>query len=239
MLCKCVVRARARASASLSLSSRLGLVVVEPVLRRVRDAEGLGRRGAVQAVATGRGDAVDLGEADGGALVAELQPVDGARVEQARVGVRGRVHVGQLAALEERAGRRGRVQVESGRQGGVKVVAAQRGQRRGHARQRQGRVLTALERVGRVRGVLLTHVAGVGVRGQVQRHRGLAQDVDRELLLLRLGQRRVQRRDVVQHGERAEGRGVGAGGAARVVLDAVAQANVQKSAVGSRKLGRD
>lgn len=86
------------------LSSPSPQTSVEPVHSRVRHALRLAH-GAAYGRAAARGEhAVDLGEAHAGALVAEVEPVDGALVGEAPVGAGGRRDVEELLALEELAG---------------------------------------------------------------------------------------------------------------------------------------
>lgn len=141
------------------------LSTVEPVLRRVRHTEHLplGSRptntARLRSTAGGH-DAVDSRQARALAqpIVAQLQPVDRARRQQALIGRRGRLDTPRLGAREVQLGGRGSREVEVGRAGGVEEVAAQEGHRVGCRRPR-----SAGER--QVRGGVGEGVRGVGLEG--------------------------------------------------------------------------
>lgn len=196
-------------------------------------------------------DAVHLLNALGQTVGAgrQLQPVDGARGQNTRIGGRGGLDVARLVHAAEKLGGG---QVKDGHTVGVKVVVAQErsgagqgtGQSEGSGGQKgagdDGAVVGLGENVGRGGRAGAGGAGGLEVQGDVLAVEDRVGDgVKGGGRHARLDGARVQSGDIVEDGEGTSGDGRGGGGGAGVVLDAVADGDLEQrqASSGSRELG--
>lgn len=187
--------------------------------------------------AAGRHNAVDVGDAaaEAAPAVAELEPVDGTRRQNALFGIGGRLDVANLGAAEKELLRRPG-EVEGGRGLGVKVVVAEEGGADilGAEGEVAGRAGEGIGGVGLVVGFRIGrsgdaggsgHGPGGGGNEEVEGDGLVPEDGGGEVGVGLCG---VERCGVVKDREGACVDGSGVGGGAGVVLDAVANGEVFK-----------